>query len=392
MNILLITGLYEMKPQSGGSYLMKQYVEALRKAGHTVSLVYFTSNDVPQQQAAEQKDTWYLPLLQEQYLAQRSLLSKVKGKLSGLVSSAPTTDEIEQYFFRDFSWLQGALSRVVDLNKIDVLQVDFPWMMNVVKYLDIKATKVFVSHEAQFVLRKRKGELDKAAQCQLIETKLARKYDVVLTLTPVEAEIWNAADRQLNVQYSPMGIGLPDNTLGVAPKAKKLIFVGSSKHQPNLDGIRFLLNDIWPRVHQAIPDLPLEITGDHAEEFKNEFAGLEGVQFTGFVPSLQEAMKEAISVVPIRLGSGIRVKILEAMAYGTPVVATHLAAEGINVVDGESVLLADEPEGFANHIITLCNNDDAYRAIAVKARKCAEEEYDITETVNRRMRLFETLK
>lgn len=392
MNILLLTGIYDFQPASGGAFLMKAYVEELRRQGHRVFVYYFASADSNPREATKQPDTWYLADLKDGYYARLPLHKKLMGKVKALLGKpAPVTDKLKRYFERDFSWLGPALKQQLKGEVIDVIQVDFPWLMKVGKHLPPGIPKVYVSHEAQFVLYSRNGNVEAAQKCLAYETELAAQYDALLTLTDVEMLAWKQVIPEMNVVVSPMGVQLPNSSKGIAPKATKLVFLGSGKHAPNLDGIRFFLTEIWPIVRQNHKQLEISITGNYAPDFIAEFSEIAGVLWVGFVDDLLGLLWGSISIVPIRQGSGIRVKILESMALGAAVVATPMAAEGIVAEDKEAILLAHTPKNFSDAIDLLLSNDDWYHKIASQAQSFVYKNYDLAITTQKRVQLFETI-
>ena len=141
--------------------------------------------------------------------------------------------------------------------------------------------------------------------------------------------------------------------------------------------MRWFLAEVYPRIKAQSPDVSLTITGSTDGV---DLAGLaldDTVRLTGFVDDVRLPVAEAaVCVAPIRQGGGTRLKILEAMALGTPVVATAKGAEGLDVVDGEHLLLADDPERFARRTVALAGDADLRQRLRGNARRLVEERYD----------------
>lgn len=134
----------------------------------------------------------------------------------------------------------------------------------------------------------------------------------------------------------------------------RLIFTGSLRYEPNYDAMRWFVGDVLPRVQAHRPAVELLITGDHADR---PLPPTPGVTRTGYVADVQALVQSAaVSVAPLRFGGGTRLKILEAMALGVPVVTTSLGAEGLAVQSGEHLLVADSAENQAATIIALLDN------------------------------------
>ena len=145
--------------------------------------------------------------------------------------------------------------------------------------------------------------------------------------------------------------------------------MGSFKYKPNVDAARFLIQDIWPRVREAVPEARLIIAGIFSETvdfFKRSFPGVE---FPGFVKDLEALYRRSrVVCAPILSGSGTRVKILEAASYGKPVVSTRLGAEGLGLCDGFEFLQRDGAEAFAAACIELLVEDQLCERLGSNAR------------------------
>ena len=152
------------------------------------------------------------------------------------------------------------------------------------------------------------------------------------------------------------------------PKARTVLFIGYYGYQPNAQAANMLIRRIWPRIHKAMPAARLLIAGAGAENIPAYGQVGPEVEFLGFVENL-DALYERTRVVacPIQIGSGTRVKILEAAAYAKPIVATSIAAEGIEMTDGRDILLRDEPADFADACLELLADEDKCRHLGEQA-------------------------
>ena len=159
------------------------------------------------------------------------------------------------------------------------------------------------------------------------------------------------------------------------PDGRTVLFFGLLSTFPNQDGVFFFLRDIWPLIQARRPDARCKIVGGHPPAALKAFAG-PSVEVTGLVEDLRPHLAAAaVIVVPLRLGSGTRLKIVEAMAMGKPVVSTRLGAEGIEAVPGRDLLIADKPDAFASAVVELL--DDPQRAVRLgeSGRALAVERY-----------------
>jgi glycosyltransferase involved in cell wall biosynthesis len=164
---------------------------------------------------------------------------------------------------------------------------------------------------------------------------------------------------------------------GIAKNA--IVFVGSMDYYPNAEGAVWFAREIWPAIRERVPSLEFCIVGARPTEAVQALREIEGVTVTGTVPDVRPYYQRALAaVVPLRTGGGTRLKILEAMAAGTPVVSTALGAEGLRVEPGEHYLMAG-PDGAAmwvEAIAKLHTNPAECAALAERGLRRTREEYD----------------
>lgn len=171
------------------------------------------------------------------------------------------------------------------------------------------------------------------------------------------------------------------------PHPGRLIFTGSFRFFANYDAMYWFLSDIYPFIRASVPQATVTITGDPAGR---DLPHAANVTLTGFVDDIRPWIAEsAVSIVPLRIGGGTRLKILEAMALGTPVVTTSKGAEGLAVHDGEHLLIADTPRSFAEATVHLLNNPEAGRQMARNALRRVSEQYDWAKIMPRFLALVE---
>lgn len=157
-------------------------------------------------------------------------------------------------------------------------------------------------------------------------------------------------------------------------KPHHLIFSGSFKYGPNYQAMLWFIGKVFPLILEQIPDAQLLITGDHADL---PLPPSKNVHCTGHVQDIKSLIASCeVSIAPLWSGGGTRLKILEAMALGTPVVATSKGAEGLLAKNGEHILIADEPEKFARSIISILKNAELSDQLSSAARQLVQEHYN----------------
>jgi glycosyltransferase involved in cell wall biosynthesis len=161
------------------------------------------------------------------------------------------------------------------------------------------------------------------------------------------------------------------------PRINTAVFSGALSYAPNLDAMRTFLAEIHPLIQRSEPDFRLRITGRTTGVDLDALPRPSGVEFTGHLDDIRpEVAQSWLSVVPLRLGGGTRLKILEAMALGTPVVSTPKGADGLAVTHEHNILLADEPAAFADCVVELLRSPELRRHLAAGGRQLVESTYD----------------
>lgn len=184
-------------------------------------------------------------------------------------------------------------------------------------------------------------------------------YDGVVSITENDAEQLRTMGCRRPMVAIPFGI-TPDGEVSVEEEPNSLFHIGSMDWMPNQEGVRWFLEQVWPKVHERMPQLTLYLAGRKMPEDLMRL-DREGVRVLGEVPdAMYFISSKQINVVPLLSGSGIRVKIIEAMSVGKVVVTTTIGAEGIGCTDGVDVLIADTPEQYVDQLYR-CVSDPAFR-------------------------------
>jgi polysaccharide biosynthesis protein PslH len=221
-----------------------------------------------------------------------------------------------------------------------------------------------------------------AKQVLQLESSLAGKVDYVFTCSNNDLQIFQTLNNvSLKGSVIPNGVdtkAAPFDTNDNKHSIRNLIYCASLTTKANIDGLLWFHHEIWPHVKKQVPDLQLTVVGGGSDNPQVTSVHLDkSVVFAGRVEDLNDFYRNAsVSICPIRIGSGTRLKIVEAMSYGNPVVSTSLGCEGLNVVDGENLIIRDTAEEFASGIVSLLNQSDKFHQIRKSARDFAESTFD----------------
>lgn len=234
-----------------------------------------------------------------------------------------------------------------------------------------RAKVVFDTVDLHHLREQREAELSGDA-AQLRGAARTRKLELGLIASCDRTWVVSEAEKVLLAQEMPQahvdivsnihsvhGAGLPWQ------QRKDLLFVGSYRHPPNVDAALWLAQEILPRIRARLPDVVLDLVGGDAPESVVALGGLPGIRYHGYLPDLQPLLEGArIGLAPLRYGAGVKGKVNQSLAHGLPVVATLCAVEGMHLVDGRDVLVADDPADFADAVVRLYDDPALWQQLS----------------------------
>jgi len=223
------------------------------------------------------------------------------------------------------------------------------------------------------------------------ELELMRKSDVTIVVSSAEKKILKQIDRELRVEWI-----LPprefDRTERPYSTRKDILFVGGFRHPPNIDAAVYLAQSIWPRISERLPDARLLILGSHPTPEIRVLASGERVEVIGPVPDLKPYFDQCrLSVAPVRYGAGVKMKIVTSIGFGVPVVSTSLGAEGSGLQNGQDLLVADDPEAFADAVVRLYSEEDLWNRLADTGHQKVSKLYSMDAIRSELSRLLDEL-
>ncbi|HEY6270840.1 MAG TPA: glycosyltransferase family 4 protein [Terriglobales bacterium] len=195
----------------------------------------------------------------------------------------------------------------------------------------------------------------------------------------LEGDLFRQLSPGVQVVMIPNVVDVGEYQLCLEAEERRVLFMGAMDWYPNQDAANFFVGRILPHLHGMVSDFTFVVSGRNPPaDFRSRFELLHNVEVTGTVPDMRdEIARAAVCVVPLRIGSGTRLKILEAAAMGKPIVSTHLGAEGLEFVDGEEIILADVPEAFAAAVAGLLTNQAWRQRLGQAARRRVEQQYSL---------------
>jgi glycosyltransferase involved in cell wall biosynthesis len=281
------------------------------------------------------------------------------------------------------------LERAIGNNRYDLAIVEHFWCAPYVDFLrDSCAETVLDLHNIESVLHERCAALSRglvgaghrrfASASRKLELALLPRYSVVLAASEEDARVVRKIAPAARVEVYPNA--LPWVEMPRLPELPRVVFSANFEYHPNIDAVRFLVQEIWPEVRRRHPDLRLQLVGRGDRFIRHllpRHSGRDhGIDTTGPVPdALAEIAQARVAVAPLRAGSGTRVKILEAWAAGRAVVATPLAAEGLEALDGVNIALASGATAFVAAMDRILGDSALRSQLSLGGRRAFESQY-----------------
>jgi glycosyltransferase involved in cell wall biosynthesis len=202
---------------------------------------------------------------------------------------------------------------------------------------------------------------------------------VVLACSEVDARTFRRLRPDRPVVVVPNVVDVEGDGWAGEGEAATLLYQGGLDWYPNRDAVWFFASRVLPHIRRAVPAARLVVAGRNPSAgFARRLARVPGVELAGPVEDMRTVLRRAsLSVVPLRIGSGTRLKILEAAAAARAVVSTRLGAEGLGFVDGEEIVLADEPEALADAVVRLLGAPGRRAAMGRAAQRRVEQDYSL---------------
>lgn len=217
-----------------------------------------------------------------------------------------------------------------------------------------------------------------AALIERVERRFSPLVHLNVMMSDTDAERLRRLAPAARTLTVPNGVDI--EALRPVPEAEiipgRVVFLGPTYMFPNKDAVEFFLAEMWSAIRRSEPGATFEIIGKASAVDRDRYAGVEGVIPRGYVTDIRPYLgRAACSVVPIRVGGGTRLKILDAWAMGKAVVSTSVGCEGLGAVDGENILIRNEPGGFTSAVLAVLRDEQLRRRLGQGGRATVERNY-----------------
>lgn len=379
MKILWVNTNFMHPTTKGGQIRTLEMLRHLHK-WHEIHYVALARPDQPEGPArAHEYSTKSYPFPFS--IPEKTSLSFIPQLVGGLFSSVPlATSRFNPPGMRAF------LTNLIRRERFDVGVCDHLAPMT---YFPDRAHCVLFQHNVEFMIWRRRVEhapdafrrvyfKQQAKKMFAFERAACRESGVVVACSEVDAKIMRNSFGISNVTDVPTGVNIdyftPPDSVSVQTSRPDFVFVGSMDWLPNQEGVLWFTNEILPLIRRRRPDATFAIVGRTPPAKIQALSADPKITVTGTVPDVRPWFWESgVSIVPLRIGGGTRLKIYEAMAAKSPVVSTTIGAEGLEHREGENIRIADTPESFAEACLDLVENPSKRQSIADAA-------YDLVTT------------
>ncbi|MDD5008081.1 MAG: glycosyltransferase family 4 protein [Syntrophorhabdaceae bacterium] len=379
MNILIISQVFPYPPHSSGAKLKLYYLMKSLAERNKIYLVSFYEADSELEGIGEVgkycEATYPFRRSDRRDDSAFPLIRKIFGRFPA-----------ESHSYLDEAMIRK-IGEVIREHKIDMVHCELIYMAQYAEYIPEKVPKIISINDVNWLLWKDMYEREKRPAEKIrnfvhylrtrnFELKYYKKFDKCIVVSQRDRKELLPYMPDQDIAVIPNGV---DRDLFVPSENRQdppgLVFTGVMSYRPNIDAMQYFCKDIFPIIKREAPGVKLYIVGmDPAPEV--ESMGSDDIVVTGFVKDITEyATKASVYVAPLRMGSGIKNKVLEAMAMGLPIVASRSGIDAIDGTAGEDFLVADDPAGFAGAVVALLKDKGKRAELGKNARRTIENKY-----------------
>lgn len=289
------------------------------------------------------------------------------------------------------------INHIIQKHKIDIVQTEMISNLRIIEHLPKSIKTIFVHHELKYVrdrlLLDTQGNIAQETLNQWQTNKeqeisLLNQYNHVITLSQIDTDKL-AKDGVTTDIVTSLAVVEEKKEIPYSGVVRKILsYVGPEMHYPNYEGVMWFLNNCWKQLLAQDPEFSFQIIGKWSDTTKQQLESeFNNVKCVGFVDDLASALDGTTMIVPLNIGSGIRMKILEAAQFNTPVVSTTVGCEGLPLKHGVHLFIADTPDNFIKSIINI--QDKSLREQFVIATKTIiNKSYSIEKLKESRLNLY----
>ncbi len=389
MKILFITPTLPYPPDAGGKIVIFNTIKYLAPR-HDIYLLSLL------QPGQERFISSLNPYCRAIEVVKNEIVYKKSELFINLFSAVPYT--VKKFFLVEF---KEKLQKLTRGSQFDLIQVEHLHMAQYIKWIEQKPV-LLREHNVETTMMNRylkysKNWLEKTysllqwMKLKKYEPQICNFFDACLFFSKKDL---NSLGSNFN-KYYVVPCGIDTEYFKPKPhmeKENKLIFVGNFNFKPTLDGLIYFLKDIMPLLKKELPKLEIQIIGSYPEKKLKFWKSERNLLFTGYVEDVRPYIWEStVEVIPLRIASGVRLKILEGMALGKSMVSTSIGCEGLDVTDSQHLFIADKPNDFVEKTVELLKNPYLRKTFAQNCIELVHQQYDWLSIINKLEKIYKDL-
>jgi len=407
MRLLFLTSQFPYPPHGGGALRSFGLIDGLHRAGYTVDLLSFA--DAGENASNDVMNT-PLGALCNRIVTVPAPVRSSRQRLRDLLLT-PQADMLRRF---DSAAYRTALIQMLTSQPYDVVHIvslEMTSYISVIRSHAPQAKIVYDALNAEASLQGLIAQVDRRSPSRLpasvyssiqarrlatVEAWVCQQADRVLAVSEADAVELRTLAPNARVVVVPNGIFASEYTaqsprpLDLGPAA--LLFTGTMNYRPNVDAMLWFVETVLDEIHQTVPEARLFVVGNRPHGRLERIRRRAHVEITGFVQNILPFLHSAtVYVAPLRMGSGTRLKLLQAMAAGCAVVSTQIGAMGLNVSSGREMMLADDATSFAKATVALLRDPALRERLGKAAQTLVCNEYDWSVIVPRLIATYEGL-
>jgi len=382
MKILIISPFLPYPPDDGDKIRLFNLILRIAQK-HEVSIVSFVSSLKEERFIPELKK--YCSQVEIVLMKERSKLGKLYGVIQCLVSGEP----LESKFAFD-NEMKEKIRKLVLAQHFDIIQIEHMFMAPYIKVIPkpCDAKIIIVIHNIGFIQFYRMFKIEKKLDTKIRyfinwvmmkkwEVRVLENFYICITVSFINKKILNSINPKLDISVIQNGVDVDKyRPLPINSGTKNILFIGFMDYVANHDAALYFYNEIFPIIKKKIPYSKFFIVGKKPKQEIRALTKDKNVIVTGYVEDVRSYYQDCdVSVMPLRAGGGTRLKILEAMALGRPVISTSIGCEGLDVIEGHHLLIANDAKQFAEKTLRLLSDRNLYKCIVREARQLVVARY-----------------
>lgn len=397
MRILIIANKVPYPPKDGGSIATLTLAKNFVRLGHEVSILamntkkhYIHLSQLPRELSESIR---FIGVDTEALISPVAALKNLLFSKQAYIA--------ERFYTQSF---KRKLEQLLKAEKFDVIQLEGSYMGMYIKSIRaFSDAKVGMrAHNLEFEIWERTAKNSPSLKAFYI-TNLARRiktlelgqlndFDALIPITQRDARLLQSLGCKIPVHVTPTGIDVDSSMVDRSQlDFPSLFHIGALDWPPNQEGLLWFFDKIWPKVLAQQPDLKFYLAGRNASE-KMRNLKVKNLVFLGEVDSAVDFMNsKAIGIVPLLSGSGMRIKIVEAMALGKAQVTTKIGAEGNPAKDGKEIMIADDPDEFALKVLKLVEDRALFDKMGEDAFRFVQQKFDNKEITQSLIHFYKSL-